>query len=1059
MKKILSCIICISLVASIICLPVSAISSNTDDAEINDFINGVTQLTQKYDADKDFEVTSENISSEKFSEDAPTYFSEASVSENETVDEPELNFQTCRLVVKSDKYPEKFNSVEIVSGYKDYYIIQFENEQDTQTAYEQYKNTSYIIDVDIDSPVFLRNAETTITSEEETGTVPDCLESWGGYASGTYDVKNYIEENNLGTREIVVGVLDTGVEIENEFLKDRINRTYYNTTGIGDWNSEECEYDDWHGNAVASIIVDNTPANVKIAVYKIFSSKNNTSSMVRAATAMLKAKLDGVDIISTSFGCSDDIDNFTYALDVMEEVYKSGILITAAVENGGGYTGDFPTFPDCSPYSFSISSSADNNTPYGGYYGDNVALCAPGIDLPMVATGNRYGYASGTSFSSPMVASVCAMYLTLFPDATPDEMKEKITSTASPFNVKDINHLYGTGVLNAIAACGLEQVPTVTYVTPEGKYHEKIVVELKAPAGCEIRYTLNDTDPAIYEYMVYEEPIVLTQSTSVYARVYKDGKYRSNLDYRDYRVTTMGTDDMFTIDESGMITSYTGTAVDLIIPDEINNIKVTSVDANVFNNNCDKNLLGVRFPEAVTIIPWGCFRLNQNILFVEGEGITTIEDYALASSSVVALDFPNLETIGRYAFASTWALEGINFPKLKEIYLNAFDTSSLRYAYLPELKQVHGFAFRTCWLLKDFYAPKLNALHGIRGSEGRQFQGCSILSSLDLPFVEKINVETFDCDNDLQCGLKLLELSKVKTIKSLPSSNDYETTKKDITVVLPSTLTECCSLTHPEKDTYTVYASATNEYVKSWATDNGATFIALDENTSLYQNVPNEFCNGDESISLGAYGFNRTYQWYGSYYNNNYAGEVIDGATDKNFKPNEYKQYPYYYCEMTSTDINESGEVVKEFNIKSSVCQNQTYYIFAKEKTEIDFENKLIYTTRFVQKDFSNIVGIQDTTTFHDVPSYAYLSHKYYGTGSLFFIYNSGAISEIYTLIVQGDINGDSAVDVLDAAYVALVTNGHQQLTDAYFLAADTNSDEELTVEDYVQVVNLVLAG
>ncbi len=1058
MKKIISSILCISLLASIISIPVSATSKNTEEADINDFINGVTHLAQTYDAGKDFEVTSENIPSESFSQDAPTYFSEASVSDSEPVDEPELNFQTCRLVVKSDKYPEKFNSVEIVSGYKDYYIIQFENEQDTQVAYEGYKNARYITDVDIDSPVYLRNEDVTLISEEEPHEVPKCLESWGGYASGTYDVKKYIEDNNLDTREIVVGVLDTGVEIENEFLKDRINRTHYNTTGIGDWNSEACEYDDWHGNAVSSIIVDNTPANVKIAVYKIFSSKNNTSSMVRAATAMLKAKQDGVDIISTSFGCSDDIDNFTYALDVMEEVYKSGILITAAVENGGGYTGDFPTFPDCSPYSFSISSSADNNMPYGGYYGDNVALCAPGIDLPMVATGNRYGYASGTSFSSPMVASVCAMYLTLFPDATPDEMRERITSTASPFNVKDINHLYGTGVLNAIAACGFEQLPTVSFVTPEGKYHEKIVVELDAPEGCEIRYTLNDTDPAIYEYMVYEEPIVLTQSVSVNVRVYKDGKYRSNLDYRDYRVTTMGTDDMFTIDESGMITSYTGTAVDLIIPDEINNIKVTSVDANVFDKNCDKNLLGVRFPEAVTTIPWECFKLNETILFVEGEGITSIEDYALASCGVACVDFPNLEKIGMYAFASTWTLEGVNFPKLKEIKHYAFSKSSLRYAYLPELEQVYIFGFQQCWLLTDFYAPKLKALHGIRGSEGGQFQACGSLIALDLSLVEKINTRTFDCDNYRQCGLKLLEFSKVKTIKSLPSSNDYEMTKKDVTVILPSTLTECCSLTHPEKDTYTVYASATNEYVNNWATDNGATFIALDENTALHQDVPSAFCDGDESITFGAYGFNRKYQWYGSYYNNNYAGEIIEGATDKNFKPNEYKQYPYYYCEMTSTDIDESGEVVKEFNIKSSVCQNQTYYMFAKDKTEIDFKNKLIYTTQFVQKDFSDIIGTQDTTTFHDVPSYAYLSHKYYGTGSLFFTYNNGTISEMYTLIVQGDINGDSAVDVLDAHTVSLVANSQANLSDEYFLAGDVNTDDVIDITDYQSVVNTALA-
>ena len=192
MKKIISTVICISLLISIICVPVSATSKNTEEANINDFINGVTYLAQTYDAGKEFEVTSENISSESFSEDALSYFSEASVSENETVDESELDFQTCRLVVKSDKYPEKFNSVEIVSGYKNYYIIQFENEQDTQVAYEGYKNARYITDVDVDSPVFLRNGETTITSEEEPHEVPKCLESWGGYASGTYDVKNIL---------------------------------------------------------------------------------------------------------------------------------------------------------------------------------------------------------------------------------------------------------------------------------------------------------------------------------------------------------------------------------------------------------------------------------------------------------------------------------------------------------------------------------------------------------------------------------------------------------------------------------------------------------------------------------------------------------------------------------------------------------------------------------------------------------------------------------------------------------------------------------------------------
>ncbi len=87
-----------------------------------------------------------------------------------------------------------------------------------------------------------------------------------------------------------------------------------------------------------------------------------------------------------------------------------------------------------------------------------------------------------------------------------------------------------------------------------------------------------------------------------------------------------------------------------------------------------------------------------------------------------------------------------------------------------------------------------------------------------------------------------------------------------------------------------------------------------------------------------------------------------------------------------------------------------------------------------------------------------YKEYYWYGTGFEFIIYN-GTKTERYTLIVEGDIDGDSAVALLDAYQVSLVVNGHTELTDEYFLAADTNSDQEITVEDYVQVVNLVLSS
>ena len=131
--------------------------------------------------------------------------------------------------------------------------------------------------------------------------------------------------------------------------------------------------------------------------------------------------------------------------------------------------------------------------------------------------------------------------------------------------------------------------------------------------------------------------------------------------------------------------------------------------------------------------------------------------------------------------------------------------------------------------------------------------------------------------------------------------------------------------------------------------------------------------------------------------------------------------------------------------------------MYAKDKTEIDFENKLIYTTQFTQNDFSSIIGTQSTVTVDSIASCANLSTKLYGTGSMFIVYENSDISEIYTLIVQGDINGDSTVNVIDLAEIERASNGHKALNDSYFLAGDINCNEVIDVSDFQTAVNMAL--
>jgi subtilisin family serine protease len=64
--------------------------------------------------------------------------------------------------------------------------------------------------------------------------------------------------------------------------------------------------------------------------------------------------------------------------------------------------------------------------------------------------GNSYNFGSGTSFSCPLVAGVCALLLEAKPSLTPMEVMQTLKSTASLSN--NPNNLYGWGIVNALSA-------------------------------------------------------------------------------------------------------------------------------------------------------------------------------------------------------------------------------------------------------------------------------------------------------------------------------------------------------------------------------------------------------------------------------------------------------------------------------------------------------------------------------------------------------------------------------------------------------------------------------
>jgi len=64
--------------------------------------------------------------------------------------------------------------------------------------------------------------------------------------------------------------------------------------------------------------------------------------------------------------------------------------------------------------------------------GPEVALAAPGVQVFSTWMGGRYARASGTSFATPHVTGLAALYLALHPDAAPAEVRRRLISSAVP---------------------------------------------------------------------------------------------------------------------------------------------------------------------------------------------------------------------------------------------------------------------------------------------------------------------------------------------------------------------------------------------------------------------------------------------------------------------------------------------------------------------------------------------------------------------------------------------------------------------------------------------------
>lgn len=296
-----------------------------------------------------------------------------------------------------------------------------------------------------------------------------------------------IWDSYTGTKEVIVAVMDTGVDINHEDLEESIwvNTAEIPDNGIDDdgngyiddvngwdfYNDDNslCSYnrigrankgdDDDHGTHCAGVIAataDNnlgivgvaSKANVKIMPLKILGGREGTTSTDIAIKSIQYAMNMGVNIISASWGA---VDEFEEDIALFHAIKNSGILFVAAAGNEGENNDIVNIIPACYSYLDNVISVASIDC--NGYlsefsnYGSSVNLVAPGNMIASTVVG-AYAYMSGTSMAAPMVTGVAAMIYGTQKYLYPKTVKDLLLSTFKDMETLDINKIFDAGLID-----------------------------------------------------------------------------------------------------------------------------------------------------------------------------------------------------------------------------------------------------------------------------------------------------------------------------------------------------------------------------------------------------------------------------------------------------------------------------------------------------------------------------------------------------------------------------------------------------------------------------------
>lgn len=272
-------------------------------------------------------------------------------------------------------------------------------------------------------------------------------------------------DTTTGSSTVTVAVVDSGVQANHPDLVGRVLPGYDFVN-----NDSDPSDDNGHGTAVAGVAaakgndgigVAGAAWNVAILPVKVMAA-NGSGSHSAIANGINYSADRGARIINLSIGGTSSSRTLQSSVNYAN---NKGCILVAAAGNNASSTTVYPA-----AYSgvtaVSALTQADTLASFSSF-GSFVDVSAPGEGITTSWVNGGYVTISGTSFSSPLVAGIAALALSVNPSLSNTAMASLLTSNADDLGAPGADIYFGAGRVNAarVVSAATPVADTVAPVT------------------------------------------------------------------------------------------------------------------------------------------------------------------------------------------------------------------------------------------------------------------------------------------------------------------------------------------------------------------------------------------------------------------------------------------------------------------------------------------------------------------------------------------------------------------------------------------------------------------